>query len=278
MQDMLRINYNLKQNKILNEDGKTYVKNNQNIYILEEVYGNIDRLKLVHNIITTHKWKDLFYEIILNNNGNLFTEYKNKKYCLLKIQNVNNDKKIDIINYRIKNTETIYTYEANWLKAWKEKYKYVFSLLHEQQFPNVIIELADYYLGMSKLAIKYLKNTSYMNEYKNGELYITPYRYDKENMQNPLNIVFDKKERFYAELIKYWFFIKNMELYEITDHLNEITENNINIEYIFARLLFPTYFYDVIDKYMSGQSIEEEISRIKKIAPYYEQFLKSLQT
>ena len=275
MEDMLRINYNLINSLITADKKKIFIKNNGTNYILQNV-SNISTLEIIYKVIKEQKITNQFYEIILNNRNHMVTSYKNKMYCLLKINNNIFREPEDINLYKINNYKEYNKYTINWISCWERKCDLLTNTLYQNRCSLEIKEVADYYLGLTEIAIQYLKNTNYQKEYGSKELYISRRRQDKENNRNPLDLVIDRKERNLAEKIKNDFFYKTNTKYTIEKIQQLIETEELDKNIVIARLIFPTYFYDIIDKYIDEENIENDIKNITKKSLEYETMLKQL--
>lgn len=275
MEDMLRINYNLINSLITADKKKIFIKNNGINYILQNV-SNISTLEIIYKVIKEQKITNQFYEIILNNRNHMVTSYKNKMYCLLKINNNIFREQEDINLYKINNYKEYNKYTINWISCWERKCDLLTNTLYQSSCSLEIKEVADYYLGLTEIAIQYLKNTNYQKEYGSKELYISRRRQDKENNRNPLDLVIDRKERNLAEKIKNDFFYKTNTKYTIEKIQQLIETEELDKNIVIARLIFPTYFYDIIDKYIDEENIENDIKNITKKSLEYETMLKQL--
>lgn len=275
MEDMLRINYNLINSLITADKKKIFIKNNGINYILQNV-SNISTLEIIYKVIKEQKITNQFYEIILNNRNHMVTRYKNKMYCLLKINNNIFREQEDINLYKINNYKEYNKYTINWISCWERKCDLLTNTLYQNRCSLEIKEVADYYLGLTEIAIQYLKNTNYQKEYGSKELYISRRRQDKENNRNPLDLVIDRKERNLAEKIKNDFFYKTNTKYTIEKIQQLIETEELDKNIVIARLIFPTYFYDIIDKYIDEENIENDIKNITKKSLEYETMLKQL--
>ena len=158
---------------------------------------------------------------------------------------------------------------SNWYDLWIKKTNYIIEQYSEivRKYPH-IEGVIDYYIGMAENAIEYLKiNNSISN---NHEIYISYKRYS--NMENPLNIVLDCKERLLAEKIKNDFFQLNKKI-ETISILGDIQKKQLSFHKVYARLLYPTYFFDILEN-IENKSFESKIKTIIKKTFEYEMLLK----
>ena len=86
----------------------------------------------------------------------------------------------------------------------------------------------------------------------------------------------DTKVRDVAEYLKAMFFKKDMEycLDELRSYLSIRKLNIYEYHMFYARLLYPSYYFDVYDSVMNKNVNEEELVKIVKRSNDYEEFLK----
>ena len=93
----------------------------------------------------------------------------------------------------------------------------------------------------------------------------------------PDNIIIDDKERDIAEYIKYLFFEKKESNAQILQFLDHIDYKKINKYLVYARLLFPTNYFDLIEKEKINQKYsKEDIDFIIKNSENYELLLSKI--
>ena len=267
MKEMLNIYYNITNCSICVRGTKTSIKSNNEEYELIEIY-NKERIRNINSLLHQKKLESFFYKIILNNANEFVTDYKNKHYCLIKKSVQNKIKKI-MYPQKITIDESMRkTYEKNWKELWINKINWLKEICKNNtfEFPKEIIELTDYYIGMSELALQLLKQSEYANEYGSVQLYMMQIRQSNER-ENPINIVIDRKERHYAEKIKRNIFSKK---FDINREAELISKEKLNKKILLSRLLFPTYFFDIIEKYIANDFWNEELHNIKENVDEYE--------
>ena len=94
------------------------------------------------------------------------------------------------------------------------------------------------------------------------------------DLYNPLNLIIDYKVRDFSEYIKSAFF-NNINVDKIINILfNNYYFDKLNLSLIVSRLLFPSYFYDLFEKIISGYK-ESIIFEITKKSSNYEDFIDS---
>ena len=212
---------------------------NNAYYLLKEVgqydisfISNIENITIISFII-----KNKYNEIISN--------YENKKYALIKVKisghnkpmNINDLLFISNINYYIP------SFKINFYELWSKKVDYI-----ESYYNNYCLENIDnnYFICLSTIAINLIKNINFNNvtyrlTYK--RFYNIDTLYD---MLDPFNIKYGPVVNGIAEYIKYSYFSKKEKV-----EYKDILSMKLNLEdYILfvARLIFPTYYFDLLNK------------------------------
>lgn len=217
---------------------------------IEETYYQYN---LVKNI-------PFFHKFILNRDNSIITEYNSNYYVLLLVNNSRFTNPIIINSYG----------EVNWRKIWQEKSDYIESYYEHIRIQNPLVnESFDYYLGLLEFAIFYLGEDSYY-----GEIYIQQKKYDND-INNPLNVVVDFKERNFAEYLKY-LFISNE--YKNIDMHNLIRKNkdNYNFDLVIARVIYPNYYFDLLDDIIDNDVDENILIDVIKRSDSFENYINYL--
>ena len=167
--------------------------------------------------------------------------------------------------------------ETTWEELWKNKNDYIeyqINLLGNKY--KILKKSMYYYLGLGENAIQLLNIT----QPKNIRMYYSHKRIDRKNttydLYNPLNINIDTKVRDISEYLKQSFFSKediekDLEYYLKTSNLT--LEEHI---LFFSRMLYPTYYYDMIEKILKNEKEEKEILNIISRVDEYENIIKKL--
>ena len=184
-----------------------------------------------------------------------------------------NNPKIYKINNKIyvkddKNSKIVQ--KNKWKQLWINKVDKIEKFIIEDKS---IIELNSYYLGMAETAICYLNNNKDKIEEK--QISICRIRINDNEYRNNNNIILDYKERDYAEYLKYLFF-SNKEN-EAINFIKRINFKKYNKILIYSRLLFPTYYFDIIEnQVINNKIVKEQIDYIRNCINKYEVFLEKV--
>lgn len=259
MKSLLMYNYDLKNPSIYNVNNRIYIKDNNEIYLLEEVnkkdlYYYISRIDKSYNPIINKKDNDIFFF------------YKDRKYILEHI----NSKKISLEEIIIDYKNKIIVKKNNWKELWIKKIDKIEKINADNQ---EIKELNNYYIGMAETAVSFLNNNKDKIEEKENS--ICRIRIDDINYRSNDNLIIDCKERDYAEYIKYLFFSNKKK--EILIFLNRLDLKKYNKYLIFARLLFPTYYFDIVENIIINNNNQKKyIENIKNRIEEYEEQLSTI--
>lgn len=234
-------------------------------------------IKSIEEIYFSLKNRGIYYhEIVLNRNDSMLTFYDNKPYILLK-KHIYIEEQIkfkDIVKYDI----PIYNQGiVNWKELWKNKIDYYEYQISQFGFKyKYLSETINYYIGLSESAISLLN-------FLDGEkvnFYICHRRINCnaiiDDMLNPLNIVFDNRTRDIGEFIKNKYINGIIGLNDIYDYLNSLDLNYNESLLLLARLMYPTYYFDLYDQIIQKKINEEKIEIYTKKNAHYESLLKKI--
>ena len=289
--------YNLYPNTI-EKVGRNYrfFLNNEKYYIImyERNLEEMDTLvKLNKEMIERGS---LVHEIVLTKDGKAVFLCDNNSYALLRVYiNENIPIKIEDIFYMLDYNDTIKPNNIigrmNWANLWSSKVDYFeYHIGHLIKKYPYIYKTIDYYLGLAENAISYVKDIKMpasLISICHRRIGVTSTLFD---LYNPFNLVIDYKVRDVAEYIKSVFFYGENSCVEgvvnsenmIVDKCNIILErifkkyifDNEALKLLFARLLFPSYYFDLYENVIDNSLNENVISCITKKSSAYEEFLK----
>lgn len=280
MKELIEYYYNLEVANLNSEKDKYYFDSKNNIYFLVPFYK--DKLNLKDIIECTNELhaKNIYcHELMLNNNNEVVTIFGEQKYILLKILTDNKELSIiDILDFQKKTILKNLNYQNNWNILWQEKLDYIESMLSSKKFNSIIENSIDYYIGLGENAIIYL---NYIEQNYNisslDHIVLSHYRVVNPcmtlNFYNPLSFVFDLDVRDIAEYLKDSFFKEEDALFELKNYLSIAKLSNYSLNMLFARLLYPTYYFDFFYEEIDSINSEKILKIINKQNDY-EDFLK----
>ena len=271
MKNLINYYYELNIKTFKKIDGKFVFEVNNKLYEFVPFCGEINTF--YKNYLTVLRSNKYCHEIVFNNQKNILTFYEGKPYLLLR-KNLSMENRVDlneIVTYDI----PIYNEsKLEWKKLWKEKidyYEYQMSQLSHKY--KLLKNSFDYYIGLSENAIVLL---NYVKE-KDIRFYMCHRRINHneklDNFFNPINFVVDNLARDVGEYIKVNFFTDGLNLDEIYSYIDKLDFNESECILFFARLIYPSYYFDVYDQIVQGNVSEEKIELYTKKNVSYETFL-----
>ena len=277
IENLLLYFYNIKPSN-LNCKGNNYsFYIDYNLYYLVKIIRPNKDILIINKIISSYN--NLYHKIIINKFGSYISDLKKEKYVLLKtVYPVYQE--IDLMDI-VRNQKIVHNYNVlnrtNYEELWSSKVDYLEYQVKELGIKHKTIQKSfNYYVGLAENAIHYfnLINT------ENQKLVISTKRvyypnYSKD-YYNPLNIVIDYRIRDIAEYIKSSFFNGNDVLKEVNKLIELNILNNVEYSLLYARLLFPTYYFDKVSYILESNKEDDILIEILDKASKYEELLKKI--
>lgn len=260
MKDYISYYYHLIVEELRLIKGKYFFHNQQHYYLLEPVSFSMDSLDEIHQFQEfLHSESSFYHQIIKNVQGNIVSMIDQKAYVLLRLSNVLNEK-ISIYDLRVpwsivipQNKRFLNT-PFPWFQLWEAKIDYFedFSLRENKSFSGNPV-IFDYFIGMGENAISYLKESLKELPSFDDLPFVPSHRRVFTEMSlidfyDPLSIILDVRVRDIAEYVKECFWNKNYDFREIEDFLNQANFSKIEFQLFFARVLFPSFYFDCLEK------------------------------
>lgn len=289
MKETIKYYYNIDIDDLKEQDGKYFFKYQNQDFFFVYFNRNIEELNDILICVNNMKEKGIdVHNIIINRNGQYLTKINNFDYILMSVNNYNEEYDIfDMINIANKltlNYNTSKLYRNNWSNLWTQKMDYFEYQIRELGINKTVIKDSfSYYLGLAENAISYVNNTNLKyNALNNAKITLAHrrifYPNYKLNFLNPLAFIFDLEVRDIAEYLKAMFFSEDNteEVIEELGYYLQIKKLTI-YEYhmLYARLLYPSYYFDLYENIMNNDTSEESLVSIIKRNKEYELFLKN---
>lgn len=287
MKETLEYYYNLDIDNLEELDGKYHFKiENQDFFFVFYNRG-LEELEDIIGVCNEMFLKGInVHEVIRNRDNSFLTKVNEYNYILFKVNNLSEEYDIfdmvNISNKLVLNNNKSSLYRNNWSSLWSDKIDFFEYQVRELGVEkNVVKSSFSYYVGLSENAISYVNNailkyggvSSGRIVLSHRRVFFPNYRL---NYMNPLSFVFDLEVRDVAEYLKSMFFKKDIEycLDELKSYLSIRKLNIYEYHMFYARLLYPSYYFDVYDSVMNKNVNEEELVKIVKRSNDYEKFLK----
>ena len=167
----------------------------------------------------------------------------------------------------------------NWSKLWEAKVDYFeYQIIHIARKYKMLYKTLDYYIGLAENAISYVKEIEHQ---ANGNIFApTTISHKRVNtnytlfdLYNPINFVVDYKIRDISEYIKMSFFENKNIWKEIKYIFSTYQFSQYSLKLLYARLLYPSYYFDIYDEIIEKDLDEKIIFNIIEKSEEYEDFL-----
>ena len=280
MKNVLKFYYGIDVLNIHQKNKNYYFHYDNNDYMfitcMNENINNIYNLSLKLN-----NYGFMSHSIILNKESQILTKVNEDNYILLKIyvekRLVNFNDIINFSNFNY-NLNDIKLNKYNWYDLWTNKVDYFEYQINQigKKYP-LIRESLSYYIGLSENAINLLKLVDEKKLYltlSHSRVYTNNNTYD---LYNPINFVLDTRIRDICEYFKDAFFNNHDINYELSYYLQNSNLNYDESICFMARMLFPTYYFDMYEKIISNEIEEDKIKSILYKTKEYEIILKNIQ-
>lgn len=224
------------------------------------------------------------HDIILNRFNKVITNISNLNYVLLKpVADIYLEYGIsDIIKF---NKKLILTenksklYRNSWAELWSDKIDYFEYQIRELgKDKKIILDSFSYYIGLAENAISYVNNTTLKYKASEGDRVVLSHRrinypnYEI-NFFNPLSFIFDLEVRDIASFIKSAFMAGENALSYLKEALRLNNFSIYSLQLLFARLMYPSYYFDIYERIMNFEADEEELISVIEKSTNYEIFL-----
>ncbi len=287
MEQFLKYFYDIYIDNIYKKDNKYYFYKDNSLFCVVKNYRLPEELKDILEICYEMQNRFPVSQIVFNKFGQISSDYDNNNYILLKINtSMSSDITInDIIkinNSLFLNKDKKELYRNNWAKLWESKVDYFeYQIKELGRNKKIILNSFSYYIGLAENAISIaniceLYNKDNMNE----KIVLSHRRINYPCMEyefyNPLDYIFDIQVRDVSEYLKSMFFYtdRNHTTKELKNYLLSTRLSNYEANMLYARLLYPTYYFDIYEKVIEDLKEESELLDIINKVDEYELFLK----
>ena len=287
MEQFLKYFYDIYIDNLYKKDNKYYFYKDNSLFCIVKNYRLPEELKDILEICYEMQSRFPVSQIVFNKFGQISSDYDNNNYILLKINtSMSSDITInDIIkinNSLFLNKDKKELYRNNWAKLWESKVDYFeYQIKELGRNKKIILNSFSYYIGLAENAISIaniceLYNKDNMNE----KIVLSHRRINYPCMEyefyNPLEYIFDIQVRDVSEYLKSMFFYtdRNRTIKELKNYLLSTRLSNYEANMLYARLLYPTYYFDIYEKVIEDLKEESELLDIINKVDEYELFLK----
>lgn len=285
MENFIKYYYKLNIQQIY-VDGEKYFFNDNNYKYMLKQYNNSNFFlyyDILYNQLQKYKY---FFEVLLNINNEYITWINNKPYILMRLSNIN----MDLITIFDIKTDLFIDYNAKlyplvrfpWNNLWENKIDYFENLINSKQNKfRKIYPLFHYFIGIAENALLYFKinEQEEKKEPIDQKMVISHDRilpnYSLYDYYDPTNIIIDHYSRDISEYIKYSFLNHTFDINIISDYLSQHNFSKYGIRTMYARILFPSFFFDLIEKMLTLNQ-EIDLLHLETMIGEFELFIKEI--
>ena len=285
MKDKIRYEYKIEVQDLKEETNYYSFQIDNQYFYLTKLRRNINELdglvKLEQELLSKNY---PVHEIIPTISNSLTILENNEPYILLRLTEPHKEYSLlDMINIWDKmpvNLHNPHLERPNWGLLWSEKidyFEYQISELGKDK--KVVINSFGYFAGLCENAISYVNkiNASIKPINKNLVLCHKRVKYPNNhlNYDNPLNFIFDLEVRDVAEYLKGEMLVdQEYALIDLKAYLNMRHLDLYEINMLYARLLYPSYYFDLYENVMNFNINEDCLIKIIEKTPDIESFLQ----
>ena len=287
MKETIMYYYNIDVDVLEENDGKYHFKYQNRDYFFVFYNCNLEELDDIITCVFNMKVKGILVnDIIMNINGSFLTSINGFNYILMSVVNPKEEFDIfDIVNIASKlhlNNKTSKLYRNNWGTLWMQKIDYFEYQIRELALNKPVVKDSfSYYIGLAENAISYVNNINARFPNVSSAVVLAHrrvfYPNYKLNFFNPLSFIFDLEVRDVAEYLKAMFFAIDTEYEALEDLKSYLSIRSLSVydaSMLYARLLYPSYYFDIYEEVMNKERDEEDLVSVIKKADLYEDFLK----
>jgi hypothetical protein len=257
--------YNIKVDYIRkNKDNYNFVYEND-FYILKPTTLSDEYIFYINKYFI---YNNLFHILIKSRYDKYIIKYNDKEYVLMKVRFGTN--RLLMVDDIINNNLILNINKINWIDLWKRKIDQVELYIYNNEMSIYNLAIINYYLELGECAISY-----YLNNIKDDILPITFCHkrinkdFDLYDYYSITDIVFDHKVRDISEYIK-------CDIYNDKEISLDKYKGLINYkdkELLISRLMFPCYFFDIIDDFIINNKDFKDFSSFFTNMEIYEKNL-----
>ena len=247
MEDILKYYYDLSNIEIQKRDDNFLIVDDKDYTYLLCKYHNED-INYIINILSNYK-NNKYGLFIKNREGSYILKYDKNEYVLILLRGILNEE-VNLQDIIINNNVFRYlnNYNIDLIELWSKKIDYLEYQISELAKENrEVLNSFSFFIGLAENAITFISvnNINFNNirkslEHKRMNLISNVYYY------NPLNILIDYNIRDLAEYVK-----SNILKDDILNNVNYILDNaqlnSDELKLFYARLMFPTYYFDLVE-------------------------------
>lgn len=268
MKNVLKYFYNLSFEEIKEYGEYSILQLDNKVYVFKKYVQDEEETKYIINMLFNNQIYG--HTIIINNQDSMTTDYNGSKYVLLLINNLKMDIKDDFFYIETPKKE------INMGKLWSDKIDYYMRQISELSLgKTTLINTFNYYIGMAENAISMYNRANKLSDEVKYSINHRRIGYPNYaiNYLDPTNMIIDVRIRDVAEYIKARFFNDKLSIKETSILIERYNFNVKEMHFLYARLFYPTYYFDIFEDNIVNEIEEKKIISILEKHKDYEKFL-----
>lgn len=258
MKNVLYNYYDILVDELNKSDNNYFFYFNNELFLFYLVLNDVNLVENIYKYIVENNIES--FNIILNKEGNLFSDVDKKKYVLLRVKG--------ILKYEVKFDEFKYypvnSNGVNWGTLWSERLDYYEVQIRELGIKyQTVLNSFGMFSGLAENAILYFNmtmekfgdlesNVSIVHNRVKYPCYLIDY-------YNPVNFIIDYSVRDIGEYIKSYIISDDFDFNNVITLINRMYLNDLMFNLLYARLLYPTFYFDVFDKIILEDGKDSDI-------------------
>jgi hypothetical protein len=271
MNNWLKYYYNINLEEVFEKNNYKVIVDNQNCFYIIYPYNkekySLEYINIIQSLL--RKVPNNYFLIKYNTENKLVSILDKQEFFLLQVKGLINTliPEDEIFSNLIPFVGQYNKNRANWEELWSKKIDYLeYQMAELSKNKKATIASFSFFSGLAENAISFL-NINKVN-YQQAHLSIVHTRVYYPNLAinyyNSLNLLLDYMIRDVAEYIKDKFLHHQDVDKNIKNLVNNSFFNADDIKLFYARLLFPTTYFDCIESILLGEESE------KKLDPFIE--------
>lgn len=284
MKEAINYFYNIYPNKIENIDNGVYFYYQGFKYYFIKYDRDVREIDLLVKISNDLYSKNIYVNtFILSNKKSFYVSFNENYYVLLRVNSDEEDvmslkELVEFNNILISNNLIM---SEDWASLWSKKVDEFEEELTDlnNDYP-ILQESSHYYIGLAENAISYFRDTLLEEDLRTVKINLNHKRIGsnvfKGSVYNPLTFTMDYDVRDISEYIKSKFFASNLDYFELEDILNNFQFSKCSKRFLFARLMYPSYYFDLAYKILNNDCEENKLDVLLSRIQEYEDFLMDI--
>ena len=260
MKEAINYFYNIYPSKLEKIENGVYFYYHDFKYYFIKYERDVKEIEMLVKISNDLYSKNIYVTtFILSNKKTFYVNLNESIFVMLRVNTYEDDilKLKDVVKFNNLLISNNLMMNEDWASLWSRKVDEFETEMTDlnNDYP-IIQESSHYYVGLAENAISYFRGV----------------------INNPLTFTFDYDVRDLSEYIKSKFFASNLDYFEIEDLLSNYEFSSCSLRFLFSRLLYPSYYFDLVEDILNDIYDEKEIVKFISRIEEYEDFLMDIYT